>query len=124
MLGTNVRAYVSTNAQVRHELGVASEAKIKQESGERREQLRKEKGKGASALGRERRKGREPRMETKGRKKSGRVRQRPVGVTKKRGEYRVGKWVREGRKKGEGRQKDGLGRGMARRRRKREWKKK
>lgn len=45
------------------------------------------------------REGRKPRRETKSRKKGGSVRQRPRGVSTKRGEYRVSKWVRDGRGK-------------------------
>lgn len=55
------------------------------------------------------REGRKPRMETKSRKKGGSVRQRPVGVSSKRGAYRVSKWVREGRGKKGG--VDGRGKG-------------
>lgn len=55
---------------------------------------------------------RKPIRETKGRKKGGTIRQIPVGVNTKRGQYRVGKWFRNGVRSGRQSTSEGSGKAL------------
>lgn len=97
--------------------GVPQEGSVHEERGSVRTTRKSEEGKKGGVDGMrckteaalERRK---PIRETKGRKKGGTIRQIPVGVNTKRGQYRVGKWFRNGVRSGRKSTSEGSGKAL------------